>query len=344
MKKLIALFLSLCLLIGLCACTQEQPTAETTISTQPIETTVDTQPATDAPTAESSITPLLYEVTDASGNTIWVMGSIHLGDDYFYPMPDYVMNAYNSADVLAVEFDAIAFAMDFAATIKLADSMLYADGSKFSDHVSPDLYERAVQALTDSDCYMEDLENYTVSAWSQLFDELLIYTTELSPDLGVDMYFLSQAYEDNKAVASIESAEFHMNLLNSFSDPLQELLLEDSLNNFTNPETYREAMNTLVTCWASGDEAAMVAILDEEDDGFETDEEKALYAEYHKAMSTDRNINMTDYAENALATGQQTFIVVGTAHIVGEGGLVDLLTQRGYTVTCLGGTPMANAA
>ncbi|MBQ7160413.1 MAG: TraB/GumN family protein, partial [Clostridia bacterium] len=46
----------------------------------------------------------------------------------------------------------------------------------------------------------------------------------------------------------------------------------------------------------------------------------------------DRNIGMADKAEEYLAAGQKTFFAVGTGHMVGEGGIADLLTQRGYTV------------
>ena len=42
---------------------------------------------------------------------------------------------------------------------------------------------------------------------------------------------------------------------------------------------------------------------------------------------------MTDFAEDALASGDEVFICVGAAHVVGEGAMADLLAKRGYTVT-----------
>ena len=330
-KKILALVLSLCMVLGLWACAESEPA---------------TQESTQAPTqvtGESQITPLVYEVTDATGNTIWVMGSIHAGYDYFYPLPDYALNAYEAADTLAVEFDVIAFEYDFDAQMSLSSSMLYTDGSKVSDHISQELYERAVKAMTDGGFYMEALDYYTAITWYQLFDELLMYTVDVSTDLGIDMHFLNKAYEDGKTIASIESAEFQMDMLNNFSDPLQAMLLESALDSFEDPETYQADLEALITCWASGNEADMVALLASESDGL-TEEELVLYEEYNKAISTDRNIGMADFAENALNNGEETLIVVGAAHVVGEGGIIDLLTQRGYTVTCIGGTPMENAA
>lgn len=50
--------------------------------------------------------------------------------------------------------------------------------------------------------------------------------------------------------------------------------------------------------WCSGDEAALIAYLnDEEEENSDemTEEEKVLYEEYKKAMYTDRNVELVSY-------------------------------------------------
>ena len=271
------------------------------------------------------------------------MGSIHAGYDYFYPLPDYAMNAYEAADTLAVEFDIIAFESDMEAQMYMLNSMVYADGSKLSDHVSQELYERAVNTMSACNLYMDELDYFTAGIWAQLLEELLMYTVDASFDLGIDRYFLSKAYEDGKNIADIESAKLQIDMSINFSEPLQAMLLESALDSFDNAETYGESLDALIACWASGNEAELVALLATESDGL-TEEELVLYKEYNDAMIVNRNIGMADFAENALNNGEETLIVVGAAHVVGEGGIIDLLIQRGYTVTCIGGTPMENAA
>ena len=59
---------------------------------------------------------------------------------------------------------------------------------------------------------------------------------------------------------------------------------------------------------------------------------KALYDEYYKAMITDRNDNMTDYAVDALDSGEEVFICVGAAHVIGDGAIAENLRELGYTV------------
>ena len=60
------------------------------------------------------------------------------------------------------------------------------------------------------------------------------------------------------------------------------------------------------------------------------------YEEYNTKMITERNLSMADTAEEYLTRGGTGFFVVGAAHILGEGGCVELLTERGYAVDRVG--------
>ena len=46
-------------------------------------------------------TPLLYRATDGAGHEIYLMGTIHLARESTYPLPDYVLDAFERCDVLA---------------------------------------------------------------------------------------------------------------------------------------------------------------------------------------------------------------------------------------------------
>ena len=64
-----------------------------------------------------------------------------------------------------------------------------------------------------------------------------------------------------------------------------------------------------------------------------SEQERAIYEEYYGALQWDRNAAMAEVAVSYLESGRTVFFAVGTAHVVGSGGLVDLLRQAGYTVT-----------
>ena len=279
-------------------------------------------------------------MTDENGNTAWLFGSIHVGRDDFYPLPDYVYEAYNQADAAAFEFDIVSFEADYAAQAAALQILMYTDGTTIKDHLPEETYNQAVALMTDAGYYMSMLDYYTVPMWSTLLDQLLYEDLGIDLMSGIDRHLLNKAHEEDKPVYGVESAELQYRMMADFSPALQEMLLEASIESWSEPELVKEGLDYLLECWASGSEADIIDAIAAESEGM-TEEELVLYAEYNKALCTDRNLGMADYVENALRSGEKVFICVGEAHVVGEGALVDLLTQRGYTVTCLGGNPIA---
>ena len=332
MKRFLSFLMVVTMCFALVACGgAKQETPATTEQVQ-IQTTA---PATTEPEATEpaepqvgDAKPLLYRVTDAEGHTAWLFGSIHVGRENYYPLPSYVQNAFDGADALAVELDINAFEQDLAQQMQAVSVLVYRDGTTIADHISEELYTKSVETLKALNTYAAALDLYCPAFWSSAIDSLLVEQMGARIDLGIDRHLLTQAAEAGKPIRDIESAKAQYEMMAGFSDELQALMLESSLASYENPEEGKKELDELMNLWASGDEAAFAAYLAAEND----DIPAALAAEYNKAMLTDRNILMADYVEAALQSGDEVFVCVGAAHVVGEGAMVQLLTQRGYTV------------
>lgn len=331
LKRLLSFLMVLALMLALVACDEadratDKKDRSNTESDAPVWET-ESKDSSEPP----SVTPLLYKVTDGEGDVLWLFGSIHLGEEYFYPLPAYVTDAFDGADSLAVEFDVLAFEKDYSAQMAVLKPMIYRDGTTISDHISSDLYSRAKEALEELKVYNSMLDYYCPVLWSNMIESALYTELGMDADLGIDVHMINRAYDQDKKVLDIESALSQYQMLGSFSLDLQIMLLESALESAEDPSRAADDMEQLVQCWISGDEARLVEILTTETTGM-TDREEALYAEYTEAMMTDRNLHMATFAQNALDSDEEVFLCVGAAHIVGEGGLADLLAQRGYTV------------
>ena len=322
MKKLLSLLLVLvmCLSFVACGTNNETATADTA-----------TTEATTAPVSKGS-TPLLYKATSDNGGEVWLFGSIHVGNDDMYPLPDYVNNAYNEADSLSVEVDVIDMeenAMDYVSDYQ---KVMYLDGTTIKDHISEDLYNDAVKILEDNDYYTSMLDFYYPSMWSSFIEVFEYENSGYDSKKGIDMHLLNLAKENKKNIVEIESASSQITLLGEFSEELQILQLEEVVAGY-NTEESKTYLKDLVSAWTSGNEESITAIICEDSSSEEyTEEEMKLLEEYNQKMLVDRNILMADFAEKSLKDGDSVFICVGTAHIVGEGAMVDLLRDRGYTV------------
>ena len=159
MRKIFTFLLALCLILSLCACGVTAPVQNVTNITTTAPTAPTTEPIT-APAEDDTISPLLYKVTDAEGNTAWLFGSIHVGQDYFYPLPDYVTGAYENSDALAVEADMVTFNADLEAQTQALMKLVYLDGTTIKDHIPEDLYTKAVDAMTQCGIYMSAFDMY----------------------------------------------------------------------------------------------------------------------------------------------------------------------------------------
>ena len=280
---------------------------------------------------EVSSSPILYKVTDDEGNVIWLFGSIHVGWEEYYPLPDYVMDAFRKSDALAVEFDIIAFQEDMEAQTAALSALVYADGTTISDHIPAELYDRAVKLIDEKSFYAQAFDMYCPMLWSSMVDNIIMEELDADVDLGVDMHMINLAYDSDKPVLDVESPEFQYTMMANFSEELQIMMLESSLEGYENLEEYGEDLDAMMQAWMTGDEETLVSLLNEEGD-LETEEERELYAEYTDALITQRNLSMTAYAEEALASGQELFICVGAGHILGPDAMADLLAERGYQV------------
>ena len=283
---------------------------------------------------ETTATPLLYHVTGENGQEMYLMGTIHVGDERTGFLPEAVYAALDGSDALAVELDTAAFeeAMTTDAALAAQISALYlnADGSATSAMLDEDDRIEAVRLLTFSGNYNAMVELMKPAIWNQSIDNYyLTFDRGITADKGLDARLVKRAKESGKEIREIESGLQQMEMLTGFSTDLQLLLLDQSLE-MTAAEYCTEARD-LYEAWCRGDEAELRGLL-VEDLSDMTEEELALYQEYIDAMIIDRNETMLEVAKEYLESGETVFYAVGLAHLLQENGLVDALAEAGYTV------------
>lgn len=274
----------------------------------------------------AAVTPLFWEVTSPDGTgTLYLFGSVHVAKPDTYPLPDAIEDAFASSDCLAVEFDTIAFQQDPALMQEAAGLMIYTDGTTIRDHLDSETYELALAAMKDAGLYKNYMEIYRPAMWCSLLDSETVEKAGYIGENGIDVHFLTEAHETGKRVVEVESALEQYRMLTGFSEETDALLLKSSC------ESVPEEMDELYAMWCSGDEAAFTAYVFEEPDGL-TDAEREVYAGYVKTMFDDRNDQMAKTALELVQSGETCFFVVGTAHMLGERGIVSQLRSAGCEI------------
>ena len=329
-NKLISVFLIFALCFSLTACRDSSKERDDNNSS--LINNVNSNKDQNKTMKSGDATPLLYKVTDDDGDVIWLFGSIHVGEEYFYPLPDYVFDALDNADSLAVEFDIVAFEKDNKAQMKSIESMVIKTGKKTKDLLDEELYKEAKEILKDCGYYSSYMNYYLPILWADFIDSALYEEIDANSDLGIDRHLIDYAYENDIDVLSVESAEFQYGMMAGFSEELQAFLLEQSIEQYNSKMFTKLSLSILTKAWARGNEEKLISLLSDSDTDDMDKEEKKLYEEYNNAMIVERNENMTDWAEEALEDGEEVFICVGAAHVVGPGAMAEMLSDRGYTV------------
>ena len=285
---------------------------------------------------ENPATPLFYHVTGPEGEEMWLMGTIHVGDNRTAHLPQEIYDAFNASDALAVEFNNDAFQEELENDSALAQKVygfyMYSDGTTVKDHISdPELYENAVKLMKFAGEYTDYAEYFKASMWAQSLENFYLKLGyNLSTAYGLDNQLMDLAEEKGLPIWDVESGEFQTEMMTSYSDPLQEELLASAVE--SHPASYYLGVEELFELWCSGDEAALIEYLAPQDTSEMTEEELALYEEYTQAMEWDRNVGMLDVAKGYLSSGKTVFFAVGLAHLIAEDGLVNTLRDAGYTV------------
>ena len=248
------------------------------------------------------------------------------------------MSAYNESDALAVEYDTFISSFDVERLIEMQNAVIYADGSTAASHLSQTTHELAVGLLTEKGVYSEAFESYKLSQWNSLILQVACMELGMDATYGVDSVLLSLAHQSGKQVLEIESQTSQLELLNSTSDLYNDASIRATVREY---EEGKEYLVELFEAYASGDLAKLEELLlddsvDEADlSEYTAEEREAIISEgeeYDRRMMVERNYAMADKAEEYLESGETVFFVVGLAHMLGEDGLVSLLTEAGYAV------------
>ena len=287
---------------------------------------------------EEQAKPVFYKVTGTGGETMWLLGTIHVGDERTAFLPQEIYDAFAASDALALEFDSESYTNslmeDEEAIAAYQKAMFYLDGTDLADHlVDGELYDNATALLKATGNYNAQMSNLIKPVFleSILSNYYLTNGYRLSGDYGVDSQLEDLARAQEKEILSVESGEFQMDMLGNLSEALQELLLKEVVE--CGQFSYNHGTQELFEMWCRGDEAELIKYLtEEEDDSDLTEEEKALYEEYENALGGMRNEDMLTVAQDYLNSGKTVFYAVGLAHLLAEDGLVNTLRTAGYTV------------
>lgn len=275
---------------------------------------------------------IFYRVNGGK-NTMYLLGSIHVGNRQMYPMSQTILTAIDNADVLVFECDTTS---DEAknATVQKARSDI-----PLSKVLGEGCFSKLQNTADKLGYSMENFEylkpwavtsTLTVAAAAQEMDA---GNSRTATALGVENA-VRKRIGDQK-ISYLETAEEQLALLEAFSPELQEYLLSSACDAILHPESSAKA-NDDVDLWPEWWRTGNANAFAESYQNSLRQEANPVFAqEYHQSLVVARNRKMAGKIQDLLENEEAhtSVITVGLMHLVlPQDSIITMLTEMGYQV------------
>jgi uncharacterized protein YbaP (TraB family) len=252
---------------------------------------------------------------------VYLFGSIHVlpeGVRWYTPA---IAKAFENAEELVIESKADDASDDKEISDYIETKALLPEGQTLDELLSPADYARLQELVS-----VLELDEYQI-ARMQPWLLRIVLTNEIfersgmQRTLGVDNLFEQTALRKEMKVSALETPREAMMTLAEYPLEVQVRQLSESLNK-TAGNSKDDDFSGLLVSWAMGDidrNARLIAA--------------GMSPLTYRNVVVDRNRKWLPRLEGYLSKPQQTMVVVGNAHLVGKGNLIDMLKHRGHTVS-----------
>lgn len=253
---------------------------------------------------------LLWEVT---GNGIskpsYIMGTFHILCNKDFEIKPKVIKALENSDNLVMEINYI----DPNETAAM-QKMMMAD-KKISDQLSSAEAKELDKILSDYGTSLQKVDNYSPQALYSLIATKAI----TCPATEVKMYeieLLKKAIQNKKTIKGLEKVDDQANAIG------KAYSLKDAISQLKTGNDYAKFAQEILEAFKNEDLQTLDLLLRDK---------RFMSKDQEKLMLTDRNKNWIEKMPEMMKN-QSSFFAVGSAHLLGENGILDLLRSKGYTV------------
>ena len=249
-------------------------------------------------------------------NTVYILGSIHVLRPSDYPLAPAVLNAYGNAKSILMEVNLAEIDLQSMQTELLASARL-PEGKTLQGIMGDARYQRAQVLARQVGIDLGIFDAFAPWFAAEAISQLQLQQLGFQPQSGVEMFFLERARTDGKSVAGLETVHDQIALFNALSMDEQADYLVSSLEE---AHDLPKEVGAMVHAWASGDTQWFADELKSE-----IGRDPVLY----ESVLVARNRKWVPKIEALLNDDKNYLVIVGTAHLVGQGSVIALLKKDG---------------
>ena len=257
----------------------------------------------------------LWTVSSATA-TVHLLGSVHVASQDIYPLDPRIETAFQRAHTLVLE-TSLDPASQVQAGQKMANAGTYPTGDSIDLHLDREVLVLLQQRLKRSGASFDQVRSFRPWLAAVILTLAEMQRLGYYPGLGIDTYFAGKA-KDRKRIVALETLDEQVALFSGMPDAVQEAMLKEAL---TKMDELGALMKNAQSGWRTGDAKAIDALM--------VAPMRKDYPEVFQRLFVDRNRRMAAAIDGYLRTTGEYFVVVGSGHLIGPEGLLDLLSAKG---------------
>lgn len=253
-----------------------------------------------------------------SHNTVYLAGSVHLLPAAEAKLPEAFAKAYSDSSALVMEID-LDDLDPMQAQAWMLENGIYTDEGSLSETIGKIRFEKVARQTDALGLPSEAVDRFKPWMAAMTLEQLQLMKLGFNPDSGVEKQLQQRAQGDHKEITGLETVQEQLGLLNDLSTPDQIKFLDLTLEEMQEAE--RET-DELLAAWRNGNAPKLADLL-----GKEYGAAPGLYS----TLVANRNRKWIPQVEKLLKADKNYMVIVGALHIVGRGGLLDLLKADGFS-------------
>ncbi len=262
----------------------------------------------------------MWEIT-VGDNKCYLFGSIFLGNENAYPLPEAVEQAFADSKTLVIP--ALPEGMSPAHIHFFVEANGVCTAGYLVDQVSAETAELVRAYCAETGLSFKKTNRLKPWAAYWYIGENEIKRSGLDSKKGVDKHFLKQAKAAKKPILELESQRDQMETIARFDARIQELMLLDALLEAKKPKSIEK----LVDAWKSGDVDRLNEVY-----FIEPLANEPRLHDYYTKFFYEHNIKIVAKMEKHLKSADPAFIMIDVSHLPGEKGILKLLADKGYSI------------
>ncbi len=259
---------------------------------------------------------ILWEINSKENpkSKVYLLGSIHMASEDLYPMPKQVSTAFSDSDYLALELD-----ISKIDPAEMKKKMMIGGGRNIDELLSFETIAKLDNEFLKFGLKKSVWEKFKPWAALLTLSQLKLNAEGFRPDLGIDFHYLMETIKDGQEVLELESFELQMDMF-AHLDLFSEQYIEYSLQSL---DSDIKMVSSLIQAWKTGDTLTFSKFIWNEKNEKQEENKKIL-----KIMLDDRNVAMAQKIEEYLTSDKTYFVIVGTGHLLGKAGILQLLANK----------------